>query len=212
VIAGADEALRAFGEKIQAPITTTLDAKSTMIESDPLFRGMAGLYGRSCTNRIIDQADLVIYVGSNTSDHTTGGWKLPKSGTPIIQIDIDPVEIGRNYPNTIGILSDVRKGLEALTMSASKVQRHEWLASTQALVDAWWQEQTPELLRNDLPMRPQRLCRLLTEVLPEDAILVADTGYSALWSGNFGGIKASWTNLYESCWLLGLVFPCGNWC
>ena len=207
VIAGADEALRAFGEKIQAPITTTLDAKSTMIESDTLFRGMAGLYGRSCTNHMIAQADLVIYVGSNTSDHTTGGWKLPKSGTPIIQIDIDPVEIGRNYPNTIGILADVGKGLEALTAAATRVERSEWLASSKQLVDAWWQEQMPELTRDEVPMRPQRLCRLLTEVLPEDAILVADTGYSALWSGNLVELRHRKQTFMRAAGSLGWSFP-----
>jgi len=207
VIAGADEALRAFGEKIQAPITTTLDAKSTMIETDTLFRGMAGLYGRTCTNRMIDQADLVIYVGSNTSDHTTGGWKLPRSGTPIIQIDIDPVELGRNYPNTIGILSDVGKGLEALTANATRVERTEWLASSKQLVDAWWQEQMPELTRDEVPMRPQRLCRLLTEVLPEDAILVADTGYSALWSGNLVELHHRNQTFMRAAGSLGWSFP-----
>lgn len=207
VIAGADEALRAFGEKIQAPITTTLDAKSTMVESDTLFRGMAGLYGRTCTNRMIDQADLVIYVGSNTSDHTTGGWKLPRSGTPIIQIDIDPVELGRNYPNTIGILSDVGKGLEALTAAATRVERSEWLASSKKLVDDWWQEQMPELLRDEVPMRPQRLCRLLTEVLPEDAILVADTGYSALWSGNLVELRHRKQTFMRAAGSLGWSFP-----
>lgn len=207
VIAGADLALRAFGEKIQAPITTTLDAKSTMIETDTLFRGMAGLYGRTCTNRMIDQADLVIYVGSNTSDHTTGGWKLPRSGTPIIQIDIDPVELGRNYPNTIGILSDVGKGLEALTANATRVERTEWLASSKQLVDAWWQEQMPELTRDEVPMRPQRLCRLLTEVLPEDAILVADTGYSALWSGNLVELHHRNQTFMRAAGSLGWSFP-----
>ncbi len=207
VIAGADEALRAFGEKIQAPITTTLDAKSTMVEGDTLFRGMAGLYGRTCTNRMIDQADLVIYVGSNTSDHTTGGWKLPKSGTPIIQIDIDPVELGRNYPNTIGILSDVGKGLEALTAAATRVERGEWLASSKKLVDDWWQEQLPELTRDEVPMRPQRLCRLLTEVLPEDAILVADTGYSALWSGNLVELHHRNQTFMRAAGSLGWSFP-----
>lgn len=207
VISGADEALRAFGEKIQAPITTTLDAKSTMIESDTLFRGMAGLYGRSCTNHIIDEADLVIYVGSNTSDHTTGGWKLPRLGTQIIQIDIDPVELGRNYPNTIGILSDVGKGLEALTATAQRVERVEWLASSQKLVDAWWQEQMPELTRDAVPMRPQRLCRLLTEVLPEDAILVADTGYSALWSGNLVELHHRNQTFMRAAGSLGWSFP-----
>lgn len=184
IISGAKEALRALGEKIQAPITATLDAKSSILETDPLFRGMVGLYGRSCTNRIISEADLVIYAGSNTSDHTTANWKLPSVGIPIIQIDLDPVEIGRNYPGTIGIQSDIKLGLEALANLAPAAKRDEWLQHTQSLVDAWKSEVQADLTRSELPMRPQRLCYELTKVLPSDAILVADTGYSALWTGN----------------------------
>lgn len=175
-ISGAGAAMQALALKIQAPIAVTLDAKSTIIESHPLFRGMAGLYGRSCTNQMIDKADLIIYLGSNTSDHTTANWKMPKSGTPIIQIDIDPVEIGRNYPNTIGILSDVKSGTEVLAEKVNSQSHTDWLKQTQAWVSTWWQEQSIELSRNEVPMRPQRLCQLLTEVLPENAILVADTG------------------------------------
>ncbi len=115
--------------------------------------------------------------------------------------------MGRNYPNTIGILSDVGKGLEALTATAQRVERVEWLASSQKLVDAWWQEQMPELTRDAVPMRPQRLCRLLTEVLPEDAILVADTGYSALWSGNLVELHHRNQTFMRAAGSLGWSFP-----
>ena len=184
VISGARESLQAFAKKTQIPITVTLDAKSLVLEDDQLFRGMAGLYGRSCTNHIIDQSDLVIYLGSNTSDHTTANWKLPKPSVQTIQIDMDPVEIGRNYPKCIGIQSDVDACLKVLATECASQQRDEWLSSTKSLVDAWWVEQELELSRHVTPMHPQRLCREITNILPSDAILVADTGYSALWSGN----------------------------
>jgi acetolactate synthase-1/2/3 large subunit len=207
IISGARDALKALGEKIQAPIAATLDAKSAILETDPLFRGMVGLYGRSCTNHIVDEADLIIYAGSNTSDHTTANWKLPKLGTPIIQIDLDPVEIGRNYPGTIGIQSDVRLGLEALCNKAANSKHDEWLKHTQLLVDEWKLEMQNELTRSEIPMRPQRLCHELTKILPRDAILVADTGYSALWTGNLVDMLHPGQTYMRAAGSLGWSFP-----
>lgn len=206
-ISQAGSAMCALGERIGAPVTTTLDAKSMILETHPLFRGMVGTYGRSCTNHIVDEADLIIYLGSNTSDHTTAGWTMPKSGTPIIQIDIDPVELGRNYPNTIGMLCDVRTGLEVLTKAVQGSQHDDWLAYTKKLVDDWWQEQAVDLNRQTSPIRPQQLCRMLTEVLPSNAIVVADTGYSALWSGNFVEMRHPGQTFIRAAGSLGWSFP-----
>jgi acetolactate synthase-1/2/3 large subunit len=207
IFSGAKDALKALGEKIQSPIAATLDAKSAILETDPLFRGMVGLYGRSCTNHMVDEADLIIYAGSNTSDHTTANWKLPKAGTPIIQIDLDPVEIGRNYPNTIGIQSDVKLGLEALSKNAAPAKHDEWLEYTKSLVSKWKDEMQAELTRTEIPMRPQRLCHELTQVLPSDAILVADTGYSALWTGNLVDMLHPKQTYMRAAGSLGWSFP-----
>ena len=130
VISGAREALEKLAEKIQAPVVAMLDAKDIMVEDHPLFRGCGGLYGRSGANHVIAEADLVIYAGSNTGDHTTANWKMPKPGTAIIQIDIDPVEIGRNYSGVIGMQSDVRAGLEALAAAAPAAKHDAWLAQS----------------------------------------------------------------------------------
>ena len=207
IFSGAKDALKALGEKIQSPIAATLDAKSAILETDPLFRGMVGLYGRSCTNHMVDEADLIIYAGSNTSDHTTANWKLPKAGTQIIQIDLDPVEIGRNYPNTIGIQSDVRLALEALSKNAAPAKHDDWLEYTKSLVSKWKDEMHAELTRVDIPMRPQRLCHELTQVLPSDAILVADTGYSALWTGNLVDMLHPEQTYMRAAGSLGWSFP-----
>ena len=137
IIAGAGAALAALAERIQAPVVATLDAKHIIVETHKLFRGTVGLYGRGCANHVVDEADLVIYAGSNTSDHTTANYVMPKQGTKIIQIDIDPLEIGRNYAGTIGMLADVRAGLEALAAKADAAKHDDWLAHTQKFVDEW---------------------------------------------------------------------------
>lgn len=206
-IFGAGEAVAHLAERIQAPAVATLDAKAALREDHPLFRGMLGLYGRSCANRVVAEADLVIYAGSNTSDHTTANWKMPKQGTRTIHIDLDPVEIGRNYPGSIGIQADVRAALEALAAKAATAKRDEWLARTKAFADEWRNEADKARASEQVPMRPERLCRELEDVLPKDAILIADTGYAAIWSGTLVYLRHPTQRYFRAAGSLGWSFP-----
>ena len=206
-ISGARDALVKLAERIQAPLVATLDAKATLAEDHPLARGMLGAYGRSSANHAVAEADLVIYAGSNTSDHTTANYKLPKPGTPIIQIDLDPVEIGRNYPGAIGIQSDVRAALEALAERVPAAKHDEWLAHTRKFVDEWRAEADKSRAADTTPLRPERLCGELTEVLPRDAILIADTGYAALWTGTLVYLRHPTQSYFRAAGSLGWSFP-----
>ena len=207
IVSDAAAAVTKLAERTGAVVVATPDAKAVMVEDHPLFRGIAGLYGRSCANHVVAEADLVIYAGSNTSDHTTGGWKMPKEGTAIIQIDLDPVEIGRNYAGVIGIHSDVRAALEALAATASAAKHDDWLAHTQTFVDAWSKE-TDRLRSSDqVPMRPERICRELTELLPKDAILIGDTGFAALLTGTLVYLRHPTQRFFRAAGSLGWSFP-----
>ena len=206
-ISGAREALEQLAGKIQAPVVATLDAKDLMIDDHPLFRGMVGLYGRSGANHAVAEADLVIYAGSNTSDHTTANWKIPAEGTPIIQIDLDPVEIGRNYSNTIGIQSDVRAALQALASACTAAKREDWLSRTRGFADEWRAEADKNAATDQVPMRPERLCKELNAVLPNDAILIADTGYAALWTGTLVYLRHPAQRYFRAAGSLGWSFP-----
>lgn len=207
IVSNAGAALGRLAEIIQAPVVLTLDAKHAMLEDHKLFRGTVGLYGRGCANHVVAEADLVIYAGSNTSDHTTANWTMPRQGTAIIQIDIDPLEIGRNYSGAIGVLADVRAGLEALADKAESVKREEWLAHTQKFVDEWRAEAEKARNSEQAPMRPERLCRELNEVLPKDAIVIADTGYAALWTGTLLYLRHPEQKYFRAAGSLGWSFP-----
>ena len=207
VVSGASDAVAKLAERIQAPVVTMLDAKDIMVEDHPLFRGIGGLYGRSGANHVLAEADLVIYAGSNTGDHTTANWKMPKPGTAIIQIDLDPVEVGRNYAGVIGIQSDVRAGLEALAAAAAGAKHDEWLAQSAKHVEEWRIEAEKGRSSDAMPMRPERLAKELNDVLPKDAILVADTGYAALWSGTLIYLKHPAQRYIRAAGSLGWSFP-----
>jgi acetolactate synthase-1/2/3 large subunit len=132
---------------------------------------------------------------------------MPRQGTAIIQIDIDPVEIGRSYAGAIGIQSDVRAALEALATEAGAARHDDWLAQSRRHVDAWRADAEQARNNDQMPLRPERVCRELTEVLPKDAILIADTGYAALWTGTLVYLRHPAQQFFRAAGSLGWSFP-----
>jgi len=207
VISGAEAAVAALAKKIKAPVVATLDAKAVMLEDDPLFAGIVGAYARSCANHVVAEADLVIFAGSNTADQTTANWTLPKQGTAIVQIDLDPSEIGRNYGGVIGVLADPRAALEGLAAICASGERAAWLDRARKHDAEWRAEADKARATEQMPMRPERLCRELTAVLPENAILFADTGYAAIWTGTMVYLTHPEQRYFRAAGSLGWSFP-----
>lgn len=86
-----------LAEKLSIPVATSVNGKGTIPDNHPLSVGVVGSYSARCANQVVAEADLVIYIGSNTGDQVTHDWKIPLPGTSVIQIDINPAEIGRSY-------------------------------------------------------------------------------------------------------------------
>ena len=87
----------ALAEALAAPVATTLGARGLISTTHRLSAGVAGSYSAPPANRIVHGADLVLFIGCNTGDQVTLNWRIPPLSTPIVQIEVDPVEIGRSY-------------------------------------------------------------------------------------------------------------------
>jgi acetolactate synthase-1/2/3 large subunit len=183
-ISGAAQEVVQLAEQLSIPVAASPDGKAVMADDHPLFVGPVGGYGRPCANHVVSRADLVFFVGCGTGDQVTSNWSLPPTGTRVVQLDIDPAEIGRNYPGALGLVGDAKKTLQALL---DRVDAHpeanDWAQYAQAVVQKWRQAVAPLQNSDATPVRPERLCKEITDILPEDAVVVADTGYSAIWSG-----------------------------
>jgi acetolactate synthase I/II/III large subunit len=110
--------LIAFAEALQIPVATSLNGKDSIPGTHALCAGVAGTYSRESANRVVNRADLVCFIGTETGGMTTHFWSVPKIGTPAIQIDINPEAIGRNYPLLAGIQGDAKATLAAMLKSA----------------------------------------------------------------------------------------------
>lgn len=183
VFSDAGAEVTALAELLDIPVAVSVDGKGVIADNHPLCLGPVGSYARKCANEIVSQADLVLYVGCGVGDQVTRDWTIPARGTRIIQIDIDPRELGRNYPNTLGLLGDARLTLAAMAAAAgAKRPNPGWAGTAAGAVAAWRKKLEPLRASDAAPIRTERLCAELEKVLPEDAVLVADTGFSAIWT------------------------------
>ena len=174
-----------LAEMLQIPVATSLNAKGTLPDNHPLSVGVVGSYSRWCANRAVYEADLVIFIGSHTGSQVTNEWRIPAPGTPVVQIDIDPAELGRTYPAQVGLHGDARATTRRLIEALEPIGgRAEWVGRAQQLVREWREEVAPRANSEAVPIIPERLCSELTKFLPSDAMLVSDTGHAGIWTGS----------------------------
>ncbi len=205
---GAQEQLRAFAHKTGIPVATSLDAKEAMPESDPLSIGVIGTYSRKTANMTVAEADLAIFIGTTTGSMITTVWNVPKPGIAAIQVDPDPQELGRNYPLLAGLCGDPATVLEQLTAAApSQPDRSAWLDRVAKGRAEWLQGEAERETSGATPMRPEYLCRTLSNVLPEDALLFVDTGHSGDWAAKNIYLDHPGQRLFRAAGSLGWSYP-----
>lgn len=205
---GAGPEVLALAEALAAPVATTLGARGIIPTRHRLSAGVAGSYSAPPANRIVCGADLVLFVGCDTGDQVTLNWQIPPIGTQIVQIEADPLEIGRSYPNTTGIVGDPKATLARLNQIVGRPVRDQGFAEGAARIVADWREGMQALgEKNAAPISVERLCAEVTRALPSDGLLVADTGYSGIWTGTMIDLNGQGQRYLRAAGSLGWAFP-----
>ena len=208
LLSGAGTEVLALAEALAAPVATSLGARKLVPSKHPLCIGVAGSYSAPPANRVLQEADVVVFVGCDTGDQVTNTWRTPRPGTRIVQIDVDAEEIGRSYANTLGVVGDPKGALTMLLAAIGKPERNrdyvEW-ASGQ--IAEWRAAMTPKMASNDQPIGTERLCAEVSRALPDDGILVADTGYSGIWTGTCVDFNGTGQSYLRAAGSLGWSFP-----
>jgi len=209
---GAASELVALAEALQIPIATSLNGKDAIAGNHPLSVGVVGTYSRESANRVVNAADLVAFIGTETGGMTTHFWAVPQIGTPAIQIDIDPEALGRNYPLRAAVNGDAKTILARMLAHAdrgSAAKRKNWIGEVQTICRAWREKYQPALTSEAVPIRPERLCHELTRHVPDDAIIVVDTGHAGMWMGGMFDLTSTRQSYMRSAGHLGWAFPAG---
>ncbi|RUU74886.1 acetolactate synthase catalytic subunit [Mesorhizobium sp. M7A.F.Ca.MR.362.00.0.0] len=198
----ASEALAELQSTAHLPVFTTNMGKGAVDERAPLTCGVLGALNgpRSLGYRaraIMDEADLVFFVGTRTNQNGTDSWRSIPSTATVVHLDIDPCEIGRNY-ESIRLVGDIATTIQALTAalrSEDLTNRSVKKASlVRRIAEAWAQfEQDRSIFSgsNQTPLRPERIMRDLQSRMTPEAIIVADASYSSMWIvGQLRGLRS----------------------
>src|SRR3954463_4623857 len=186
--AGRD-ALLSVAEHLDIPIVHSLMGKGAIPHAHPLLLGMPGFWGLETTNDYARDADVVLALATRFAETDASSWdpgytwNLGTPGSRLIQIDIDPAEIGRNYPVEIGAVADVGLAVEAIAEAAVAVKPGG--GARPALRDTIRGEREQLFAASrergrsdDFPLRPERILADLRDALPADAVLVTDVGWN----------------------------------
>src|SRR5262249_4846326 len=209
---GASGGLVALAQALQIPVATSLNGKDAIPGNHPLSVGVVGTYSRESANRVVNGADLVCFIGTEAGGMTTHFWAVPKIGTPAIQIDIDPEAIGRNYPLVAGVNGDAKVTLARMLAAvdrASAAKRKAWVEEAQRICKEWTAKYQSPLTSDAVPIRPERICAELTRHVPEDGIVVVDTGHAGMWMGGMFDLRSPRQSYMRSAGHLGWAFPAG---
>ena len=201
-----------LAESLRIPVATSLNGKDTFLANHPLSAGVVGTYSRGSANRVVSEADLICFIGSKTGSMTTHFWQVPPISSNAIQIDIDPEAIGRNYTLKAAVQGDARSALEvmiSLMDPSTATLRDRWNQQVKEFVDSWYAEYDHLLKSDATPIRPERLCNDLTRLLPDDSLVVVDTGHAGMWMGGMFDVTSTSQNYVRSAGHLGWAFPAG---
>jgi acetolactate synthase-1/2/3 large subunit len=209
---GAGRELVALAEALQIPVATSLNGKDCIPGTHPLSIGVVGSYSRESANRAVNRADLVCFIGTETGGMTTHFWAVPKIGVAAIQIDIEPESLGRNYPLQASVLGDAKAVLSAMLKLADKssaAKREPWVKEISALRAEWYAKYKGDLESDAVPIHPARLCHELSQHVPDDGIVLVDTGHAGMWMGGMYDLRKATQSYMRSAGHLGWAFPAG---
>jgi acetolactate synthase-1/2/3 large subunit len=190
----ASKELTELAHRLHVPVISSPNGFGCLDMTDPLSLGFIGRNGCYAANEAGRRADVVMAIGARFDDRSASSW-LPGYSwnfpqTKLIHVDLDPAELGRNYPPDLGILADARTFLRQLLAEV------EQRASRRDTMTAWhddirkWQESWDAFVKPNFevhasPIRPERIVADCQAVLPDDAILACDVGVNHNWYMQF---------------------------
>lgn len=180
VIAGAEAELARLAERLELVVATTVSGQGSLAETHPNCLGVVGSNGGVIATRtVVEEADLVIFIGCRAGSVTTERWRYPAPGTPIVHIDSNPIAISASYETAYPVLGDAKLALAALNDALEQEKTLPAFGGAARIKKAQQEKFAVfgELAAADeQPIKPERVVADLNAVLPDDAVIVCDPG------------------------------------
>lgn len=195
VLSNAEEELLKLATLLQIPVATTPKAKGIFPENHPLSLGVLGFAGHALADAYLlsGRADVLLVIGSSLGEFATHAWdKRLQPTVALIQIDIDALEMGKNYSTDVGIIGDAKATLHELV--AEIATRFKGVMGDDNPLQQL-REEVPRyvdahlMTSEEVPMKPQRVVKEMQDVLPEDTLIFVDSGNCMSWMGHYFEVR-----------------------
>ena len=179
ILSDAAEEVRAFANKLQAPVADTLMGKGAFDGTHELYTGMVGMHGTKTSNFGITECDLLVVIGARFSDRVVGNASKFAKNAKILQIDIDPAEINKNIETDASIIGDVKMILRKLNARLDPQNHDEWVAHIERMKDMYPLHYNKEVLTGPA------IIEGIYNVTQGDAIIVTEVGQHQMWAAQY---------------------------
>lgn len=187
LLAGASKELQELVEFLDIPVSRTLMGQGCMSDTHPLMLGQTGFWGLEFTHKFTANADIILGLGTRFAEADSSSWypgvTFDMEKSEFMQIDIDPVEIGRNYPVSIGAVADLKLALqqileEAKSLVPDGIDRPELKETIRVNRTGFRESNVGISIDSRFPMTPQRILKDVKETIPEDSLIYTDVGWN----------------------------------
>lgn len=212
-ISRASEEVIALSELLDAPIITSIIGSCSFPGTLPNLAGFVGSYGVKIANDLARTADVLLAIGTRFEEEETAIWldgevfNIPP--TKVIHIDIDPMQIGKNYQIEVGIVGDAKSTLAKLITVIKKElgngkRKRDRIKKLQKMKKAWMEELKPYINSTEIPIQPRRILKELEELFPDNGILLVDPSWARI-----GLLQQFATPGKDKCYIIGGLLPIG---
>lgn len=178
--ADAKEELKKFSEMCDIPVINTMMGLSNIDMSDRLYFGMIGMHGVRAANYAVSHCDLFILLGARVGDRAVTAIKQ-LNGVPVIHIDIDPAEIGKNLIATTPMVGDLKVILNQLIECGQELSHKDWVNELTKIKESDCNSVVAEKAG---VVNPKQFIRILNKYIPDNSVIVADVGQNQIWTAN----------------------------
>lgn len=192
-ISGCREQVKDLAELLKIPVVTSISGKGIIAETHPQAFGVTGTFGNKIARDICLGADLTFFIGCKAGQLTTFGYRCPEKNSPVIHLDNDPEEIGRNYPNSVPLVADARLGLNSIiTELGGRSAKSNWdFSALKEQHEHWYREMTRPLPSPAEPLRPPEIMNIVNQFLTDDDLVVCDASLSSGWAAAYLQFKTA---------------------
>ena len=177
IACGGEDYLRAFAEKLNAPVALSMMGRTAFPDSHPLSLGLVGMHGSYQAAKVQSECDLMLAVGVRFSDRATGNLSAYTKNCKIIHVDIDKAELGKNLSPDFSVQADVKKWMKSVLPKLKERKNPEWWKEIESYKKVTSFEKDA--------FRPKNILETVRRFAKDETVVATDVGQHQMWTAQY---------------------------